>query len=198
VTWLARVLKVFCWYFAIIVGIVLIDFVLFFDASFNTFYYFFTRFYYYPLFVGIAALTYWLGMESYIKKGDQPQLGKPGSSPEKIAHLEALASRIRSLMADNKAYRNPELSLQSLADGLQVKPYLVSQCLKEVMATRFNDYINQLRIEELKYRFQDPEQAHYTLLSLAFESGFNSKASFQRAVKKFEGLSPSELRKKMT
>lgn len=197
VAWLARVLWVFWWYFAMIIVIVLIDFLLFFDASFKTFYYFFTRFYYYPLFVGIAALTYWLGMESYHKKEDQPRPVKPTGTPEHQAGLEALATRIRRLMAEAKAYQNPNLSLRSLADELGVKPYLVSQCLKEIMEVRFSDYINKLRIEELKRRLRDPGKAHYTLVSLAFESGFNSKASFQRAVKKFEGMSPSALRDKL-
>jgi YesN/AraC family two-component response regulator len=101
-------------------------------------------------------------------------------------------------MAESKVYQDPNLSLHSLAAHLGVKPYLVSQCLKEVMETRFNDFINRFRIEALKHRLRDPGKAHYTLLSLAFESGFNSKASFQRAVKKFEGVSPSALREKLT
>ncbi|MEM9930123.1 MAG: helix-turn-helix domain-containing protein, partial [Bacteroidota bacterium] len=63
--------------------------------------------------------------------------------------------------------------------------------------TKFSDYINQLRIAELKRQLQDPDKAHYTLLSLAYDAGFNSKASFQRAVKKYEGLSPSQLKEKM-
>ncbi|WP_020570537.1 helix-turn-helix transcriptional regulator [Neolewinella persica] len=197
VAWLARVLRAFSWYFAIIIGIVLIDFALFFDASFRTFYYFFTRFYYYPLFIGIAALTYWLGMESYLKKAHQPQPDKTASSPEQLAGLETLASRIRQLMTEAKVYQDPNLSLHSLAAQLNVKPYLISQCLKEIMKTRFNDYVNRFRIEALKRRLRDPGKAHYTLLSLAFESGFNSKASFQRAVKKFEGISPSALREKL-
>lgn len=197
VAWLARILRAFWWYFALIIGVVLIDFILFFDASFTTFYYFFTRFYYYPLFIGIAGLTYWLGLESYHKKGDQLIRPRRLSSPKQSADQDKLANRIRALMGQEKAYRNPNLSLQTLAEQLDTKPYLVSQCLKEAMNTRFSDYINQLRIEDLKNRLRDPQKSHYTLISLAYEAGFNSKASFQRAVKKFEGSSPSALREKL-
>lgn len=197
VAWLARLLRAFSWYFASIVGVVLVDFTLFFDASFQSFYYFFTRFYYYPLFVGIAGLTYWLGMESYHQRAAQPGPPKPPSSPEQVAGLVALAEQLQTVMADKHLYQNPNLSLQLLADELVVKPYLVSQCLKEVLDTRFTDYVNQLRIEDLKRRLKDPGKAHYTLLSLAFDAGFNSKASLQRAVKKFEGVSPSALREKL-
>ncbi len=198
VAWLARILRGFWWYFAAIVSIVLVDFAFFFDASFKTFYWFFTRFYYYPLFIGIAGLTYWLGIEGYHRRQEQPAPAKLPVRPGQQAALRALARRLQQLMQQGQAYQDPALSLQTLADQLDVKPYLVSQCLKEVLHTRFTDYVNQLRIAELKRRLQDPGKDHYTLLSLAFEAGFNSKASFQRAVKKYEGVSPSELKEKLT
>ena len=58
----------------------------------------------------------------------------------------------------------------------------------------FNDFINEYRIEELKKLLNDPKNNNFTLLSLAFEAGFNSKASFNRAVKKLTGKSPSALK----
>lgn len=192
--WLARVLYVFKWYFGVITCIVLVDFAFFFDSSFKTFYWFFTRFYYYPFFLGIAGLTYWLGIEGYHRKQVPARIA---SRPEQREQLTALAERLDQWMQDKNAYQDPEISLHALAQQLDVKSYLISQCLKEVMHTRFTDYINQLRIDELKRLLRKPGNTHLTLLSLAYESGFNSKASFHRAVKKYEGVSPGELRKKM-
>lgn len=197
VAWLGRVLRGFWWYFAVIVSIVVVDFVLFFDASFNTFYWYFTRFYYYPLFIGIAGLTYWLGLEGYHQKQAPTGKSKAVGSPQHQDALRLLARRLQAQMDESHAYKDPGLSLQTLADRLEVKPYLLSQCLNEVLQIRFSDYVNQLRIAELKRQLQDPKKTHYTLLSLAFESGFNSKASFHRAVKKYEGISPSQLKEKL-
>ncbi|MEM1358185.1 MAG: helix-turn-helix transcriptional regulator, partial [Bacteroidota bacterium] len=195
-SWLARILRAFWWYFTVIVVVVVIDFALFFDASFKTFYWFFTRFYYYPLFIGVAGLTYWLGLASFHQR-TRPRIRQSKANPAKQAALQDLAGRLTAHMQQAKAYQDPELSLAVLAEQLQVKPYLVSQCLKEVLNTKFSDYVNQLRIAELKRQLQDPGKAHYTLLSLAYDAGFNSKASFQRAVKKYEGLSPSQLKEKV-
>lgn len=182
--WLLRILRGFWWYFATILIIVLIDFSLNFDTTFSTFYYYFTRFYYYPLFIGIAGLTYWLGLEGYHRKGVAQPKAKPALKDGRLQELQSIADRIARTMQEQKLYRDPELSLSSLAAALAVKPYLISQTFKEVMDTRFNDYVNQLRIEELKLLLQAPNKAHYTLISLAYEAGFNSKASFHRAVKK--------------
>lgn len=195
--WLHRILQVFWWYFAVILGIVAIDFAINFDSSFGTFYYYFTRFYYYPLFVGIAGLTYWLALEGYHRARVPSPKAKAPLAEERRAILEQLAEQIHRAMDEAKLYQNPDLSLASLASEMKVKPYLISQCFKEVMHTRFNDYINQLRIGEFKRLLQSPNKEHYTIISLAYEAGFNSKASLHRAVKKFEGLSPGALRDKI-
>lgn len=194
VAWLLRILKGFWWYFAIILTIVVFDFVINFDTSLSSFYYYFTRFYYYPLFIGIAGLTYWLGLEGYHREGVPLPRVKPVLADDRLDSLKKLADKIQLAMQEQQLYRNPELSLSSLAALLDVKPYLISQSLKAVMDTRFNDYVNQLRIAELKRLLNTPQKAHYTLISLAYEAGFNSKASFHRAVKKFEGVSPGALR----
>ncbi|MFK7783035.1 helix-turn-helix domain-containing protein, partial [Psychroserpens sp.] len=60
----------------------------------------------------------------------------------------------------------------------------------------FSDFVNSYRIEELKQLINDPKNDNLTLLALAFDVGFNSKASFNRAVKKLTGKPPSDLKSK--
>ncbi|MNY28251.1 Helix-turn-helix domain protein [compost metagenome] len=55
----------------------------------------------------------------------------------------------------------------------------------------FYDYINELRIEEFKIIVVLPENQKFTLLSLAYDVGFNSKTSFNRNFKNITGLSPT-------
>jgi AraC-like DNA-binding protein len=56
----------------------------------------------------------------------------------------------------------------------------------------FNDLINQYRIEAVKQKLKAGEQKTQTLLGIAYDCGFNSKATFNRAFKKATGQSPKE------
>lgn len=193
VRWIRRIILAFRLYFAAIVAIQLVD-LLFFGITFSTFYYYFERFYYYPFFVGMAVLTYWLGMEGFSRKDQPSLLLKPRLSSKEQAQFTEIADSLRKLMQEKQAYKDPTLTLVSLAEQLHVKPYLRSKCLKVCFDTKFNDYLNELRIEALTQMLRDSTHENYTLLGLAFEAGFNSKASFNRAVKKQFGISPKELK----
>ena len=191
--WLKRIILSFKVYFSLVLLILLVD-LLVYNVSLGKNYFYFTRFYYYPFFAGISLLTYWIGMEGFRRK-DYKGLSKEVELDEgKKGELEQIASRMEILMKEEKLYSEPELTLNALAERLEVKPYLVSQALKEICQTKFSDYINAKRVDELVRLLEDPQNAKFTLLSLALEAGFNSKSSYQRAVKKHLGKSPSELR----
>jgi AraC-like DNA-binding protein len=55
----------------------------------------------------------------------------------------------------------------------------------------FNDFVNAYRVADFQKKVNDPKLSHYTLLALAYECGFNSKSTFNRAVKKATGQLPS-------
>ena len=59
----------------------------------------------------------------------------------------------------------------------------------------FNELINTYRIQAVKERLIDPGYSHLSILGIAFESGFNSKATFNRAFKQFTQQTPSEFLK---
>jgi len=192
-TWLKRIILSFKVYFALILAIIIIDqFV--FNIQYDTYYFYFTRFYYYPFFLGIAILNYWLGIEGLRRKDAVSFTIKqkiPTSEKEK---LEEIAAAIKLEMEEKQLYRNPELSINLLADTLAVKPYLISKSLNEIFDKKFTDYINEYRVKEVKKLIANPDNDKYTLLGLAMTAGFNSKSSFNRAVNKQLGISPNELR----
>lgn len=113
---------------------------------------------------------------------------KDARDPEK----SALASRLGLLMETERLFLQPELSLQELAQHLQTNPVQLSAAINQVFGKNFNDYINGLRIEEFIKKHTADTNRRYTLLSLALDSGFNSKATFNRAFKKIKGSAPQE------
>ena len=98
-------------------------------------------------------------------------------------------------MTQEKLYKDPELNLNIIAQLLDVHPNTLSQVINSVEHKNFYDYINRQRIEEFKRTVVLPENQKYTILSLAFECGFNSKTSFNRNFKKYMNCSPSEFLK---
>ena len=144
----------------------------------------------------MALITYWLGIEGFNRKNELVVKSKITLSEKEERQLETIGKNLQQLMVADKLYRDPELTLAKLSETLQVKSYLLTRCLNLHFGKKFSDYINGLRIDDLKALLKDPKNQKYTLLSLAFEVGFNSKASFNRAVKKATGASPSSLKVK--
>ncbi|MDR6460155.1 AraC-like DNA-binding protein [Chryseobacterium vietnamense] len=98
-------------------------------------------------------------------------------------------------MEKDSLYKDPELSLSHTAALLEVHPNILSQAINSIENKNFYDYINRQRIEEFKRLAVLPENRKYTILSLAFESGFNSKTSFNRNFKKYMNCSPRDFLK---
>ena len=109
-------------------------------------------------------------------------------SPE----LELWKSKIEILIQQEKLYQNPELTLTDLSKKLQTNPAIISRTINQGFQMNFNDFINNYRIEAVKEMFKNGEHKKSTLLGIAFDCGFNSKATFNRAFKKNTRLSPKE------
>lgn len=110
--------------------------------------------------------------------------------------LDSLVAGITALMEDEKLYQETELTLHQLATRLEVPTYMVSQALNEGMKKNFYDLVNGYRVEEAKRLLLDSGNRNYTILSVGFEAGFNSKTTFNTVFKKFTGLTPTDFRDK--
>lgn len=95
-------------------------------------------------------------------------------------------------MEQNRPFLDMELSLEKLAEPLAIRPGHLSQILNESLGVNFYEFVNEYRVREAQTRIADPKSADQTMLAIAFESGFNSKASFNRAFKRVTGQTPSE------
>ena len=100
-------------------------------------------------------------------------------------------SELDSVMQKEKLYKDAELTIAVLAKRLSIHPNLLSEVINTIEHKIFSDYINEYRVKEFKKIILLPENRNFTMLAVAFECGFNSKASFNRNFKKIMQLSPS-------
>jgi len=105
---------------------------------------------------------------------------------------EKLAERITAIMQNDRLYLQPELNLTELAKHLKTNTSLLSSTINQVFQQNFNDYINTLRVQEFIENYKADKQRNFTMIALAIDAGFNSKATFNRAFKKIKGTSPKE------
>jgi AraC-like DNA-binding protein len=111
---------------------------------------------------------------------------------EGVQMLDEWKPKIRSYIVDQQAYQDPELSLTQVSKALKTNPTIISKVINQGFQLNFNDFINQYRIEAVKDKLKAGEQKTQTLLGIAYDCGFNSKATFNRAFKKVTGLSPKQ------
>ena len=102
------------------------------------------------------------------------------------------SEKLVEYMRKEKPYLNPELTLTQLATEIDITSHHLSQIINEQFKLNFFEYINQFRVEEVKTRIKNPKFDNYSLLAIAFDSGFNSKSSFNRIFKKFTNQTPSQ------
>jgi AraC-like DNA-binding protein len=100
--------------------------------------------------------------------------------------------RLKVLLTEQKLFTNPDLTLNDLAKSLEVHPNHLSQVINSKEKKSFYDLVNEKRVEEFIRLMAQPAQQQYTLMSVAYDCGFNSKASFNRNFKKYTGLTPTD------
>lgn len=106
--------------------------------------------------------------------------------------LLSIHEQLTLILQKEKPYLDAELTLNDLARLVKTHPNKLSQAINQVEQKSFYDLINEMRIRDFLHRLSLPENKQYTLMSIAYDSGFNSKASFNRNFKKHTGKTPSE------
>lgn len=101
-------------------------------------------------------------------------------------------------MDTERPYLNPDLNLPQLAKDLDIPSHQLSQVINKNIGLNFFDFINSYRVEEIKAKIANPEYNKFSLLGIAFESGFNSKSAFNRVFKNLSGETPTQYKKRVT
>ncbi|HWD87167.1 MAG TPA: ABC transporter permease [Mucilaginibacter sp.] len=148
---------------------------------------------YYPLFLLMAVMVIRMGAVVFSRPGTESSAGAPQfpKSPSSTA-LKQKGNWLRKKIETGLLYQAPELSVSSLAEQLDMPAHELSRIVNLGLRKNFSDLINEYRIRDVARKMQDPAYDRMTLLGIAYESGFNSKTTFNRTFKQMTGKSPAE------
>lgn len=104
------------------------------------------------------------------------------------------AKRIIYLMEVEKIFRDETLSLETLADKLNLKKYQLSWLINERIKRTFSDLLNHYRVEDAKQEILKSATTGKSILEIIHETGFNTKTAFNRAFKRYTGMTPSQFK----
>jgi AraC-like DNA-binding protein len=167
------------------------------------FYLSYIQFFYFELILAIS--TYYLAVAGYLRS-QTIELNFIEAESEKVEEttaeepktllpendLENLKTKLSNLMETEKPFLDSQLTLSILAKQMGLNTTVLSYVINSGFGVNFNDFINEFRINEVKNKLNNGASDNLNLLNIAFDSGFNSKATFNRAFKKFTGVSPRE------
>jgi AraC-like DNA-binding protein len=193
-TWLKNILSLFGIFFIIVSVNIILDY----GTGFGKRYFFHWQL----AFVYLAILIYYLGFKGYQTKATpivQPVPAEvPVSDPPPAKKSEeeptdpGLTQLIISAFTEQKVHLDPELTLQALSKKLNLHTVVVSKAINTHLHRNFRNLVNEYRVKEVIKKLSSPNASHLSLLGIAYESGFNSEASFYRIFKSITGVSPKE------
>lgn len=108
-----------------------------------------------------------------------------------------IIEKLKHVVEAQKAYKDPDISLNDLADAIRETRNSISEVLNNNLNLTFYDYLNNNRIEESKRLLTDKKLKNYTIEAIAQESGFKTMSVFYRFFKETVKITPSEYRKCM-
>ncbi|MBL7966659.1 MAG: helix-turn-helix transcriptional regulator [Prolixibacteraceae bacterium] len=122
---------------------------------------------------------------------DKPDLNQKSDSKKQTDRHNKIYELLQVALLDEKVYQNPDLTLKLLSQKIGHPTYLVSQTISIFYMKSFFDLINELRIQSSKERLKNFSEKD-TIENIAYEVGFNSRAAFYRAFRKYTGETPKE------
>jgi AraC-like DNA-binding protein len=133
----------------------------------------------------LAASLYGLGYFCFLNRNIFDVRDAYEAAPLAAEDAEAIWRQAWKYLRTTEAFRNPDLDLRTLARALLLPPGRLSQALNAGAGGGFADLVNTCRIEAFQAARDDPANRSKNTLELAFDVGFNSKATFYRALRNF-------------
>lgn len=130
---------------------------------------------------------------SVSKHGSASKYARSGLTEEE---RDELAQKVRDHMVQSQAFRNPTLSLSGLSADLSLSSHDLSRVINEGLGVSFFDFVNGFRVNAVRDALREGRSG--SILTLAFDAGFNSKASFNRVFKRLTGVTPTQYQRNLS
>lgn len=108
--------------------------------------------------------------------------------------VQKIKVTLENLFLKKQIFKNQQLSLKELALLLNISDKKLSTILNTCLHTNFYEYVNRKRIAHFKELIKKEDSEKLTLLAIAYDAGFNSKATFNRVFKQLEGVTPFQFK----
>lgn len=108
---------------------------------------------------------------------------------------ERLLAKLTRHMESAKPYLTPDLTLYDLASQVNLSKNDLTELLNNHLGKNFFSFVNEYRLAAVIERLENPDYDHFTIISIAYDCGFNSKSTFNNLFKQHTGLTPSEYKK---
>lgn len=151
---------------------------------------------YFVAYKGLNQKTAVLFQEETKEPKTEPEPEKTDKSVTSVN--QSSIDHLQDYMQHEKPYLKPELTLVELAEQVNMSRNELSALINNDINSNFYLYVNKFRVEHVKLQMKEDAQKQFTILALAYESGFNSKSTFNTVFKKVTGLTPSEYRKTLS
>ncbi|PSL29013.1 helix-turn-helix domain-containing protein [Chitinophaga ginsengisoli] len=146
----------------------------------------------YPVYIPLVALIYCLGIKGYMMIPEETPVAKKVVMPPPVKLVEEAEPLLKKAMEQDRLYLDPELNLALLSRHTGLPQKTISLVLNQHLQKSFNEFVNGYRVEAFKQNIGQLQQDNMTILAMAFDAGFNSQATFQRAFRNHTGMSPRE------
>jgi len=103
-------------------------------------------------------------------------------------------STLKQYMAEKEPFLDPSLTIQELANQIEIPVRDLSVLINHQMDQHFFDFVNEYRIQKAMNILKDKSKSDLTVLEILYEVGFNSKSSFNTSFKKYTNLTPTAYR----
>ncbi len=134
------------------------------------------------------------GAYSYINRLF-PKYQKSGLTPSLSLELK---ENLLHLFANEKIYKENNISLDMVAQRLNTTRHNASQIINEHFNVSFHEFVNTYRIKEAKQLLIDEKKQRLNIINIAYEVGYNNKVTFNKAFKKDTQLTPSQYQKRVS
>ena len=149
----------------------------------------FLAFFIYFLFLFYKAISH---PDIFIKTEERIEV-RTHTIPKQEAH--SLLKVVNDYMILKEPFLNPDLTLKQLASELKIPERLLSGVINQYRNQNFYDFVNNYRISKAQKMLTDDSFKRKTVLEILYDSGFNSKSSFNLVFKRITGLTPTEFKR---